>query len=87
MNDNLIKRRFVEDDKDKIVKLFEYVFQDKASTEWLDWKYFNSPWGSVGYIAQYGQEVICFYGGIKQRFIFNNQILLAYQLCLSLIHI
>lgn len=85
-NDLIIKRRFAETDKEKIVNLFQYVFKEQSSIDWFLWKYLHSPWGSTGYVAEYNKEIICFYGGIRQRFIFNNKILWAYQLCDVMTH-
>ncbi|HIJ59994.1 MAG TPA: GNAT family N-acetyltransferase [Nitrospirae bacterium] len=81
MKDELIKRRFLEDDTPSIVNLFNEVFSEKASIDWFKWKYLSSPWGSVGYVAIYKGKIVCFYGGLRQCFYLEGQVLWAYQVC------
>ena len=74
-------REHRESDIGGVLSLFRSSFNKEISEDWFRWKYHRSPWGSRGYVALHGDEVVAFYGGIKLHFSFMGNRLTAYQLC------
>jgi hypothetical protein len=79
-------RRSRDDDEEGIRELFQTCFgRELKHEEWL-WKYRESPWGSVSYIALDAGRVVAHYGGIRYRFQGGGELLWAYQFCDVMTH-
>lgn len=79
-------REHRESDINGILSLFRSSFDKERSEDWFRWKYQSSPWGSRGYVAVHGDEVVAFYGGIRLPFRFMGKTLWAYQFCDVMTH-
>ena len=79
-------RSYREEDIEAIRSLFNVAFNGSITTEWFRWKYEQSPWGTRGYIALHDGAAAAFYGGLRMRFDYKGQHLLAYQLCDVMTH-
>lgn len=79
-------RRYKDTDEEKIRNLFKICFdRDMSHNEW-GWKYKNSPWGSVAYVAEDDKKLIAHYGAIRQAFYLEGEILWTYQPCDVMTH-
>ncbi len=77
----VILRKATKKDIPGLIQLFQTCFNKTISPEEWIWKYYNSPWGSVSYVAELDGEILAHYGAFKLRFTFKRDILETYQTC------
>lgn len=79
-------RQAQEKDEKGIRELFYSSFRKEMSHEEWIWKYKQSPYGSVSYVAIDNKNIIAHYGGIKFSFYMKGRTLWAYQKCDVMTH-
>lgn len=86
MPDDILLRRFRQEDIPYLIDLFRISFNKEVGSDFFQWKYEHAPWSSAGYLAIVDGVVAAFYGGLRLQFRFDGKLLWAYQLCDVMTH-